>query len=511
MRPGLTADRDRPAQRAGDTRAASTATRAADRTRAAIRRVPRAAWLCALVACVNAVCWSLITPPFQVPDETDHYAYVEQLALTGRPPPSEVHGRYAADEALALGALHTNYVRLQPENRAIFTPAQQRALEFELGLAKNTPVRATGTAGVAAAEPPLYYLLELIPYELGSGGTVIDRVALMRLLTAAVAGLTALFVFLFVREALPGVRWAWSVGGMAVALTPMLGFMSGSVTPEALLYAVSAATFFCFARAFRLGLSPRRAAAIGAVVAVGLVTKLNFVGFLPGVALGLAVLVARLHGPARRRVYRALTIASPFAIALVAVAFASGRAHSAVVSKPIPTHGTLLGRLNYIWQFYLPRLPGMPNDFPGIFTPRQIWFNGLVGLFGWLDTTFPEWVYEAALVPACLLALLCARALLAGRRTLRGRGWELATYAAMAFGLLMLVGLASYTGFPEFAGAYAESRYLLPLLAPMGAALALAARGAGRRWGPATGVAILVLFLAHDIFSQLQTIARYYG
>jgi hypothetical protein len=41
--------------------------------------------------------------------------------------------------------------------------------------------------------------------------------------------------------------------------------------------------------------------------------------------------------------------------------------------------------------------------------------------------------------------------------------------------------------------------------------VALAARGAGRRWGPAVGAAIIILMLAHDLFSQLQVIARYYG
>jgi hypothetical protein len=39
----------------------------------------------------------------------------------------------------------------------------------------------------------------------------------------------------------------------------------------------------------------------------------------------------------------------------------------------------------------------------------------------------------------------------------------------------------------------------------------LAVRGAGRRWSPIAGVLLIVLFLSHDIFSQLQVIARYYG
>ena len=57
----------------------------------------------------------------------------------------------------------------------------------------------------------------------------------------------------------------------------------------------------------------------------------------------------------------------------------------------------------------------------------------------------------------------------------------------------------------------ARPRYLLPLLPLLGGALALAARGAGRRWGPAAGALIVVLFLAHDIFSQLHVISRFYG
>jgi hypothetical protein len=82
----------------------------------------------------------------------------------------------------------------------------------------------------------------------------------------------------------------------------------------------------------------------------------------------------------------------------------------------------------------------------------------------------------------------------------------------MSLGVLLLVGLA---GYPLASGAsvteYAEPRYLLPMLALWGAVLALAARGAGRRWGPAVGALIVVLVLAHDIFSQFQDIARYYA
>jgi 4-amino-4-deoxy-L-arabinose transferase-like glycosyltransferase len=399
----------------------------------------------------------------------------------------------------------------------VFSSAEARELEEALAIARETPVSATRAAGVATEEPPLYYTLELIPYELGGAGSVLDRVELMRLLSAAMAGLTALFLFLFLREALPRASWAWTVGAGAVAVTPMLGFMSGAVTPEALLYAVSAATFFALARAFRRGLTIRRAALIAGCVVVGLLTKVNFVGLLPGIALGLIMLVGQLPRASRTRLLRVAGLALVVGIALLAVAYAGGVVSHSTIATPeasarnVLRHGSLLGRANYVWQFFLPRIPGTANDFPGIFTTRQIWFDGFVGLFGWLDTTFPGWVYDAALVPAGLLTLLALRSAVVDRAALRARLGELLTYLTMAIGLLVLIGLASYAGFPKVGGAYAQSRYLLPLLALLGAGIALAVRGAGRRWGPALGVVVLMLFVAHDLFAQLQVIARYYG
>jgi hypothetical protein len=57
----------------------------------------------------------------------------------------------------------------------------------------------------------------------------------------------------------------------------------------------------------------------------------------------------------------------------------------------------------------------------------------------------------------------------------------------------------------------AQPRYLLPLLPLLGVAVALAARGAGRRWGPPVGALLVVLFLSHDVFSQLIVVSRFYG
>jgi hypothetical protein len=479
-------------------------------------RVPTAAWVCALVACLNAASWSLLSPPFQTPDEPSHFAYVQQLVEAGRLPTGS-NDDFSPEEQLALAALRHYYIAFLPSAKTISSRAQEHKLNEVLArpLSRSGP----GDAGTAADEPPLYYALETVPYELGSGGTLLGQLELMRLLSALFGGLTALFAFLFVRETLPGTPWAWTVGGLGVALAPLLGFMSGAVNPDAMLCAVCAALYYLIARAFRRGLTPRLAAAIGTAIAVGILTKLNFLGLVPGAIAGLIVVALRAPRTTRSAVYAPLAIALGLAAspALLRIAFeplVNGASLSLVsnsASEALQTR-SLPAELSYIWQLYLPRLPGMTDYFPGIFTARQLWFDGFVGLYGWADTAFPGWVYDLALIPAGLLGALALRTLIAGRDALRSRVAELLVYAAMGVGVLALVGAFSYSNdVVSNQGPFSEPRYLLPMIILFGALLALAARGAGRRWGPAIGALIVVLILGHDIFSQLQVIARYYG
>jgi 4-amino-4-deoxy-L-arabinose transferase-like glycosyltransferase len=479
------------------------------------RRVPRAAWICALVASLNAACWSFITPPFQVPDEPSHFAYVQWLAENGTLPTTDT-SEWSQEEKVALSDLHQPEVRFSPAQHPIATKGDQTRLERDF--AKPLSRMSQGAAGVAASQPPLYYALQTIPYGVASGGTILDRLELMRLLSALIAGVAALFGCLFVREVLVGPSSAWAVGGLGIALFPLLGFMSGAVNPEVLLVAVSAAAFFCLARAFRSGLTPTLAVATGTLVALGSLTKLNFIGLAPGIILGLLLLSLREARTSRRAAFRALAVALAIAAApaCVYILINVARSHAALgsvsqVSHPTGSHGSLLGEVSYIWQFYLPRLPGMTTDFPGISPLRDVWFNRTIGLYGWLDTPFPNWVYTLALVPAALLTALAIRALFARRSYLSHRLGEVAVYASMVGGLLVLTGAASYLSFPAQAGKYGEPRYLLPLIPLVGLALALSTRGAGRRWELAVGVLVVVLFLGWDVASQLQVIARYYG
>lgn len=485
------------------------------RVREAIRGIPTTAWVCALVAILNSACWAILIPPLQGPDEQAHLAYVQQLAENGKMPNGSAEENFSPEELAAMNDLGFGEVILNPGTPSVPSRAGREKLLQDLsrpGLSR----KGDGSVGVAASEPPLYYALQTIPYELGSGSSLLTRLELMRLLSALLSGLTVLFVFLFIREALPAVPWAWTVGALCAALSPLLGFVGGSLDPDALLFAVCAALFYCFARAFRRGFNPSTAGALGGVVAVGFLTKVNFVALLGGVAVGLILLTIRAARVSWREAYRSLALACGIAgspvLLYILINLAGHKSLLGIVTGSIQTteNHNIPNELAYIWQFYLPRLPGMPQDFPGLFPPWHVWFKGAVARYNWLETSFPGWVYKAALIPAAAIAGLCARELYLKRRLLGARVAEFAVYLTMLGGLMVLLAAASFDSFPTLALGDSEPRYFLPMLALGGALMALAARGAGKRWGPVAGAGIVMLFLGHDVLSQLLEVSRYY-
>lgn len=476
-----------------------------------------AAWICALVAFLNGAAWSIITPPFQGRDEPSHFAYVQQLVENGGLPHvvTEEHEEYSPQESVVLQGLQSSQIRLFPQHHSLSSESQQRTLERDVGM--NLSRKGSGEANVATSEPPLYYALQTVPYALG-GKNTLAQLELMRLFDALLAALTVVLIFLFIRELLPGSPWVASVGALCGAVQPLFGFMAGTVNPETMLYTVCAALLLCLARAFRRGLTLRLAIVLGTLIAVGFLTKLNFVGVAFGAFVALTLLGLRELRARGVKMLAPLGAAAGIGIspvALYALAnVASGRSTFGYASTltSVVANSSIPHSASYVWQLYLPRLPGMVHYLRGVSTLRDVWFDRFVGLYGWIDTQFPPWVYNVALVPAAAILLLLLRALFAHLAALRVRWVELLSYAAIAVGLMAMIGLTSFSSDAvQHLEAYADPRYLLPLLPLMCAAIGLAVRGAGRRWAPVAGALIVMTFLAHDLFSQMQEIARYYG
>jgi hypothetical protein len=488
-----------------------------------MRRLPRAAVLCALVAFANALVWSFVTPPFHVPDEGGHVAFVQYLAQKGGIPDNPRGATFSPEESALYTQLQFNGVVGAARDRTIFSELQQKGLD-RVTRHPPSPVGGGGPVG-NAGQPPLYYGLEAGVYWLSPWQNLLARLQLMRLLSCLMAAFTVLMVFLFLREVFVE-SWTWTVGALAVAFQPLFGFISSGVNPDALLFAASAALFFTLARAFRRGLTAPRGLAIGASLAVGALAKLNFLGMLPGGLLALALLLWRHRTAGRAAALRGVAAAGAVLAACVATvvalnllvwdrgvwgADAAVAAQSATgQSAPGAPAVNLRSQLAYAWQLYLPRLPFMNDQF-GYSPPWEIWFRGMIGRFGWVDTNFADWVYRLAAGLALPIAALAAAGAVRLRRAFLGRGAELVAYAAIALGLLFSIAVQGLryrvtTGFP-----FEQARYLLPLLALYAAGIVLAARGAGRRFERPVGAVLVVLAMAHSLFAMLLVVSRYYG
>jgi hypothetical protein len=488
-------------------------------------RLPTAAWVCFSVALLNGIAWGLITPLFQTPDEAGHVAYVQYVAETGKPPVGGGRIRhFSPEERNLLSALRWKYVQRRKTNRLPGTATYRKRLQEAVDIPASS--RSDGGYTTDTNNPPLYYYAAAAVYHLSPWTALPDRIHVLRLLSALLAALTVLFVFLFLRELVPSTPWAWTVGALAVAFQPMFGFTSSGVTSDTILYAASAGTFYLFALAFRRGLTTRRGVAIGALAAVGLLSKLNMLGLAPGILFGLAALVLMASGDRRREAIRgALAALGVVAVPVVTYMVLNSTVWDRslwfgtsgvpplspiVPGKHLAGGGGFLEAVSYAWQFYLPRLPAM-HPFFHDYQLRQVWFNGLIGEFGWLELGFPQWVYNMALALGFVLLALVARQLVSLRNVLRHRLWELATYLVLTLGLLVLIAGTSYVARVGGVTSYEQPRYLFPLLALYGALIALAARGAGKRYGPAAGVLLVSIAIAHTAASMLLVLTRYYG
>ena len=490
------------------------------------RRLPTAAWICFAVALLNGIAWGLITPLFQVPDEAGHVAYVQRIAETGKPPIGKFDTQHFSQEQRKLiDAIHWKAVQRKKDVRVPGTASFQKQLQRVVSTSYGRTNRGGYTTDTN--NPPLYYFAAAGVYHLSPWTALPDRVHFLRLFSALLMACTVLLVFLFLRELLPSTNWAWTVGALVVAFQPMFAFTASGVTSDTVLYLASAGIFYTLARAFRRGLTLRGGLAIGAFAAVGILSKMNMIGLAPGIVVGLLALIFREQRRRRGEAFDGALAACavvlvPLGIYMLLNSTVWHRGlyfgHTGVqgptgIVLPGGTEtasATLGDAFNYMWQFYLPRLPSMHPMFP-FYPLREIWFNGFVGEFGWLDTRFHHWVYNLAIPVAAAILVLAGRELYRVRNVIRSRLWELVTYLTLIAGLLVLIGGVSYIARIGGAAGYEQPRYLFPLMALYGALIAIAARGAGKRYGPAAGVLLVCIAVAHSAAAMLLTITRFYG
>jgi 4-amino-4-deoxy-L-arabinose transferase-like glycosyltransferase len=437
-----------------------------------------------VAAAIVGAAWALIVPAWQAPDEHSHFGYAQTLAEQGAPPASEGDRRYSTEQERAALASGSDQLAANLFARPEWSEAEYerwRRLQAAEGDAARADGDGTGPEGSNSARtnPPLYYAFEAIPYHAASATDLFGRLYLMRLWSALLLLVAAAATWALVGELLGPRRGLQLAGAAVVALQPMAVFISASINPDAMLIPAFATTLWLGVRVIRRGLTVGNGAALCAAAAVAILAKATGYALLPGVFLALAIGAYRAAGGLRigslvkRSALPLLVLAAPVG-AWLAYARLSDRPAVNQVGVGGGADIDHAGLFSYLWQFYLPHLPGqmpLPPGFPSL-PARDFWIEGFWGKFGWLEIVWPKPLYLA--VGALTAAAIVGAAVALVRSGLRRHAAEVAFLVLVALSLLGGLHLTEYRILADQNTVFNQGRYLLPLLPLLAIAVAAA-------------------------------------
>jgi 4-amino-4-deoxy-L-arabinose transferase-like glycosyltransferase len=472
---------------------------------------------------VVGVAWALFVPPFQAPDENSHFGYAQELAEDFELPGQAGRKVFSTEQQLAHDRSNSEQAAAVSQTKPEWSEAAEERWRADERRLPDSARRDGGGQNAAASNPPLYYLYESVPYVLAKGGDLFDRLYLMRLWSVLLLLVTTAATWLLAGELFGRDRLLQLVAAGLAGLQPMVTFISASVTPDALLFATWSVAFWLCARITLRGLRLAEGVALCAVTGLAIVTKATSYALLPAVLIVLGVGYVRLRrerGPLVRPALAAAAV--PLAVLALIVGAWLGTARAldrpAVnqiatgTARPTPTLTSFNPREagSYMWQYYLPRLSfqqrfgGLP-DYP----VYDVWLKGGWAAFGWLEIKFPGWVY--VVLAALTLAILAGAvvALVRARSRL-----DRALAAAFALAVVTLFAGLHWTEFRTLVGGsgpFTQGRYLLPLVALIGAATAAAVSVLPARRQPLAAGLLLGGLAVLQVASLGIVVGRFYA
>jgi hypothetical protein len=488
----------------------------------------RLAALLFLLAAVNACCWALITPPFQGPDEVDHFAYVQSLVERGQGPssnPASPLPRWSEAEAVALedtGFLTDHQVG---DSKPPWLASQQRYYGEQVAKL-HPPADDGGGYSTSAVHGPLYYLALSPAYLLTRHDSIFSQLTLMRLTSALIGALVVLFTFLLARELAPGRLWLAALAALLVAYEPMYGFISGMVNNDVGVNAAAAALELLLIRMLRRGITIPWGLLTGALLIALPIVKGTGLSLYPVAGV---VFLATLWRHHRRRdllAWLALALGAFFVVELSAHVLsdlqpATAATGSAAISSNAGAVNEALHHIPnfiaYLWQAVLPRLPFMPQYFPtapGFVLTTDPGFVIFVergwAAFGWYDVFFPRWVYIVIFLTMVSTVPVAGWAARREWIWLRRHWLEALVLILMPLAVVAGFEAAYYTTSPR--PLIAEfGRYAFPAIGPLALLVVGALHAFGRRRMLPVGVVLLVAMLALSYASQLLTLTAFYA
>jgi 4-amino-4-deoxy-L-arabinose transferase-like glycosyltransferase len=444
-----------------------------------VSRPPLPLALLLAVVAVFGTAWTLMTPAWQAPDEIAHFAYVQTLVENERLPGGRM-APYSSELQRATIVTNSQPTIFHGYAHPEWSSSQERAFDAEQAALNR---KDAGGKMPASDYPPLYYAYEAVFYAAARDGDIFTRLGVMRLGSMLWLLVTALGAWLLAGELFGGRRLPQLLAGATAGLWPMVGFISGSINPDAMLYGLWTLALWRGVVILRRGLTLRRALIFGAIVGAATLAKVSALVLVPPALLLLA------YAWLRERDGRMLLAAGLGALALAAPT-AAWTAYTVSADRAAYAQAAEVGTtsegsgfkprefVSYVWQFYLPRLSFMTDvnhhvpvigDMPVFNT----WIGMGWGTYGWVTTWFQKWVYQLfAAITALIAVLFLAGGARSWRTWLRDRR-QLEPVVFLALVALITVAAVHWTDYNFYVsgkGLFAQGRYLFPLVG-IGAAI----------------------------------------
>lgn len=138
--------------------------------------------------------WAYLIPPFQSPDEQNHFAYTQYIAETKKAPNIKESKNASLELMTATKILNFDWSGSHPMwSKEIFTKAKLKEKEIESIPTSDKKIFVSYANGYK--NPPLYYILGSIFYKIGSLGTILDRLFMVRVLSVIFAVIAVFFSY----------------------------------------------------------------------------------------------------------------------------------------------------------------------------------------------------------------------------------------------------------------------------------------------------------------------------
>jgi hypothetical protein len=467
------------------------------------------------VSVLLAVSWAVMLPAFQAPDEQSHFAYVQSLAERQALPGDAARPWFSTQMSQAITAMNSDQVASQRLVKPEWSDQVEENWRVNQGQARRDD---GGGPSPANGYPPTAYAWQAIGYTI-AGGSMFSRLLGARLMSALWIPVTVLATWLLAGEVLGRRRLLQTAAAAVPALFPMFTFISASVSPDGMMYALWTLALWLGVRCVKRGVPLGEGAMFFAVVGLACTVKAtSFALFAPAAFVAAVGLLARrpwrVSGLARLAAVVALPLALTLGIWVLAAAVENRPAAAQVTASAAPRlrESTNWRELfSYLWQYYLPRTP-LQRDYripPGGYPLLQVWVTQGWAAFGWLEVKFPPWVYRVLGPLTIGVFAAAAAAMVRARRTI-----DLRVLAVLGLAFAALLGGLHWSDYHQLEigiKAFMQGRYVFPAIGIFGLALAgaISLVPATRR-AAVTGVAVAGLLVFH-LFAMGLVLDRFYA